>query len=376
MIFVRSTTTALSLVFMLLCGFEARAAQNVDMFAGEVKIFGQVAVNRIAIGNGKVIRGDVLKNGELIVIAESAGSSSLRLWNSDGSYEDYNVRVSEKDPETRIHMKKMVRMKVKMLEFRKSALGELGIKWDTDINGPSFSTAGDFLSNGIFRSPDNSGIGSNLPLYVAPFSTHFGIATSIASRIKYLESTGDAVTLAEPNLSCVNGGEAKFLAGGEIPYPVTGANGQVNVEFKEYGIKLDISPQVDASGNIYTKMLTEVSQVDPSTTVLDVPGLITRRTETEVNVIAGQTIVISGLLNAENSKDYSKVKGIADIPVIGALFRSKNYRNQLTELVVFVTPEVIEPGIYQNTDFENKMLNERKEKLNEIGGRLKYKIMD
>ena len=371
-----SKVTGIYIVLALLFSFDVCAVENIDMFVGEVKIFGKVVVNRIAIGNGKVIRGDVLKSGELIVIGESAGSTSLRLWNSDGTHEDYNIRVSEKDPETRIRMEKMVRMKVKMLEFRKSALGEVGIKWDTDINGPAFSTVGDFASTGLFRSPDNSGIGASLPLYVAPFSTHFGLATSIASRIKYLESTGDAVTLAEPNLSCVNGGSAKFLAGGEIPYPVTGANGQVNVEFKEYGIKLDISPQVDQSGNIYTKILTEVSQVDPSTTVLDVPGLITRRTETEVNIIAGQTIVISGLLSAENSTDYSKVKGLADIPILGSLFRSKDYRNQLTELVVFLSPEVIEPGNYQQTDYEHKMINERGNKLKEIGDRLKYKIMD
>lgn len=365
-----------ALVLTIFFPSAAYATTNVDMFVGEVRIFGTVSVNRIAVGNGKVVRGDVLASGELIVIAESSGSSSLRLWNKDGTYEDYNIRVSEKDPETRIRMEKMVRMKVKMLEFRKSALGELGIAWDTEINGPAFSTVGDFISSNLFRSPGDGGIGTSLPLSVTPFSTHFGIATSIASKIKYLESTGDAATLAEPNLSCVNGGSAKFLAGGEIPYPVTGASGQVNVEFKEYGIKLEISPKVDDLGNIYTKILTEVSQVDPSTTVLDVPGLITRRTETEVNVIAGQTLVISGLLNGENSKDMTKVKGLGDIPILGALFRSKNYRNQLTELVVFVTPEVSNPETDPYSNFGDTMLQKRKTVIDEIGKNLKYEVMD
>jgi pilus assembly protein CpaC len=376
MFWFRSFNRLLVLLLLLTITQNILASQNVDMFVGEVKVFGQVAVNRIAIGNGKVIRGEVLKNGELIVIAEAPGSSSLRLWNKDGSYEDFNVRVTENDPETRIRMESMVRMNVKMFEFRKSVLGELGIKWDTDINGPAFSTAGDFISNNLFRSPDNSGIGSTMPLYVTPFSTHFGIATAISSRIKYLESNGDAVTLAEPNLSCINGGSAKFLAGGEIPYPVTGANGQVNVEFKEYGVKLDISPKVDSSGNIYTKILTEVSQVDPSTTVLDVPGLITRRTETEVNVIAGQTIVISGLLNAENSKDSSKVKGLGDIPILGALFKSKDYRNSLTELVIFVTPQIIKQGRYELSDREQMLYKRRTDALNQIGESIDYNIMD
>lgn len=353
-------------------------AENINMFVGEAKVIDKVSVDRVAVGSGKVIRADVLKSGELLVIGQGKGSSSLRLWNKDGSQVDYNIRVSEQDPETRLIMRDMVRMKVKMVEFRKSALGSLGINWDTDINGPAFSTVGDFASSKLFRSPDNSGIGASLPLSVKPFSTHFGLATLITSRINYLATNGDAVTLAEPNLSCVNGGSAKFLAGGELPYPVVGINGQVNVEFKEYGIKLDISPIIDPSGAIYTKILTEVSQIDDATTVLGVPGLISRRTETEVNVRTGETIVISGLLNAEHSKDVDKVAGLGDIPILGNLFKSRNYRNQLTELVIFVTPEVNkakeapEP-IHEN---EQNLLEQRKKILSHVGKKLKYNIMD
>ncbi len=366
---------------LVLFSFTAMAvhAENINMFAGEVQVLGQVQVDRVAVGSGDVIRAEVLDSGDLLVIAKSAGSSSLLLWNKDGTQTGYNIRVTEKDPETRIHMETMVRMKVKIIEFRKAALGKLGIKWSDEIAGPTFATVGDAVSTRLFRPPVDAGLGieaSDLPSAVKPFSTYFGIATSITSKINYLASTGDAITLAEPTLSCVNGGRAKFLAGGEIPYPVIGNNGQASVEFKEYGVRLDMSPFANEQGEIRTRLLTEVSQIDASVTVLGAPGLLSRRTETEVNVMEGQTIVISGLLNAENSKDYDKVAGLGNLPLLGALFRSKDYKNNLTELVIFVTPEVQRPREITVNDNDNRLLNNSRERLKLLGEKLDYEIMD
>ena len=95
---------------------------NVDMFAGEVNVMGRVDVTRVAVGNGDVVRAEVRKSGELLVIAQSAGSTSLRLWHTDKSQSDFNIRVSASDPETRVRMETMVRMRVRMVEFRKSAI--------------------------------------------------------------------------------------------------------------------------------------------------------------------------------------------------------------------------------------------------------------
>ena len=125
-------------------------------------------------------------------------------------------------------------MHVKMVEIRKSALEDLGINWSRQINGPAATIAGDFVSSGLFRSNSDAGV-ANLPLAVQPFAAHFGLVSSISSQINILASQGDAVTLAEPVLNCVDGGTASFLAGGEVPYPVTGSNGQTSVEFKKYG---------------------------------------------------------------------------------------------------------------------------------------------
>ncbi len=317
-------------------------SKKVDMFVGEVKVLGRVQVQRVAVGNGKILRAEVLASGELLVIASTAGSSSIRLWNKDGTQTDYNVRVTEGDPETRFHMEKMVRMKVKMVEFRKNALGQLGIDWSDGAAGPGFAIAGDAVGNNLFR-PAAEGF-TGLPNTVKPFSTYFGIASNITSRINFLSTNGDAVMLAEPVLTAASGGSAKFLAGGEVPYPTRDANGNTVVDFKEYGIKLDISPQIDSAGNVRTLIDTEISSLDPAVSVQGAPGLLTRRAQTQVNVRSGETIVISGLLTSETSKDVDKLPGLGNLPVLGALFKSKNVRNSVSELVIFVTPEVIDPG--------------------------------
>ncbi|ASJ74654.1 type II and III secretion system protein family protein [Granulosicoccus antarcticus] len=335
---------------------------NVDMFAGEVKVLGQVEVTRVAVGNGDIVRAEVLKTGELLVIAQSEGSTSLRLWHSDQTQSDFNIRVSTSDPETRIRMETMVRMHVRMIEFRKSALGKLGIDWSDSTAGPGFAIAGDAIGNNLYRLP-SEGFAADLPNTVQPFSTYFGIASSLTSRINFMASTGDATTLAEPVLSTTSGGTASFLAGGEVPYPSVGANGQTVVQFKEYGIKLNVSPSIDAQGNVRTLVETEISQLDPAVSVQGAPGLLTRKAQTQVNVRSGETIVISGLMSAESSKDIDKLPGIGNLPIIGGLFRSQNARNAVSELVIFVTPEIVEPSSTLMNPRERKILNASDERV-------------
>ena len=368
------------IVFLLFAKSIFAEEVQIDTFVGEVKVLGEFKVDRIAIGNGKIIKVEVKEGGEIILIGQAAGSSSLRLWKKDGSQVNFNVRVSSEDPDTRIRMENMIRVNVKIIEIRKSAIKNIGLDWlslnEGKLNGPSFSTAGDFISNNMFRNDGDSGISESLPLNVKPFSTHFGLATSINTQINYLASSGDALTLAEPNLSCVNGGSAKFLAGGEVPYPVTGQNGQTSVQFKEYGIKLEINPLVDSQNNIFARIKTEVSQIDPAVAVLGAPGLLSRKTETQVNVVSGQTIVISGLLNADHSNDINKVPLLGDIPIIGELFKSKNFRNNMSELVVFVTPEVVDPIGHQFYPNE-RAIYQRADKLKKhMQDNLEFNLMD
>lgn len=334
---------------------------NVDLFAGQVSVLAKVEVERVAVGNGGIVRAEVLQSGELLVIGQVAGSTSLRLWHKNGEQTDYNIRVSETDPVTRFPMERMVRMKVKMVEFRKSALGKLGIDWGDSIAGPTFSAAGDLVGNNLFR-PITEGFEA-LPNKVKPFSTYFGIASNITSRINFLATNGDAVTLAEPVLTSTNGGTASFLAGGEVPYPSVGPNGNTKISFKDYGIKLNIAPQIDPNGNVRTMVETEISQIDPALSVNGTPGLLTRRAQTQVNVRSGETIVISGLLSSESSNDIDKLPGLGNLPILGSLFKSKNIRDSVSELVIFVTPEVINPEEPKLTQHQEAIHNHSEQQL-------------
>ena len=353
---------------------EPLTVKKIDMFKGEIRVFKTNSVVRVAVGDGAVIRAEVIDSGELLVIAQHSGSTSLRLWHADSQQSDYNIRVGDTDPETRFHLEKMVTLRVKMVEFRKSALARLGIDWSNAMAGPTFATAGDVVSNTLYR-PATEGFGT-LPNNVRPFSSYFGIASSITSRINFLSASGEATMLAEPTLSCANGSSASFLAGGEVPYPTVGANGQTSVEFKEYGIKLEISPRIDTLGNVQTGVMTEISSIDPAVSVQGAPGLLTRRTQTEVNVRSGQTIVIAGLLKAENSSDIDRIPGIGRLPVLGKLFSSDNMRNDISELVIFITPEVFDPAAVTLGD-RHKLIHSRSgERLIRSADRLDINLLD
>ncbi len=153
--------------------------------------------------------------------------------------------------------------------------------------------------------------------------------------------------LAEPNLVAISGETASFLAGGEFPIPVPQGNQQVTIQFREFGVRLNFTPVVRGHQLIRLRVAPEVSELDFTTSVqiegFVVPGLTSRATETTVELGSGQTIAIAGLLNEQMRGLSSQVPGIGDVPVLGALFRSTNYRRSLTELVVLVTPEIVAP---------------------------------
>jgi pilus assembly protein CpaC len=253
-----------------------------------------------------------------------------------------------------VGMRPMVLMDVKIMEFDSNALEELGIKWDNVIRGPSGGLLKDFTTNDYYRVlPDGSpfeNLQPALPTAVRGTQAFFGIATTIGSSINLLMNKGKAFMLASPQLSARSGGSAKFLVGGEVPIPIPQGFGQVTVDFKEYGIKLDIEPVVNSNDEISTTFMAEVSRIDPSVMVQGVPGFTTRRTSSEINVRAGETIVVSGLVDSSAAKSAEKFPILGDIPILGKLFRSDGFRGNRTELVMFVTPRVISPESQENID--------------------------
>jgi pilus assembly protein CpaC len=255
----------------------------------------------------------------------------------------------------RIGWEKMIVMDVKVVEFPTKALREIGLKW---------SATGGIALGGVwmpFRRGDTSPYAINLisgqdspaPIVDNPNDAYQGVPltrsfTALSSfnmglnaQLNLMEQNGTATILAQPTLSARSGARASFLAGGEFPYSVSSING-VTIVFKPYGIRLDIEPRVDHNGVIRAKIMSEVSDIDTSITTIGGPALRTRKTETEFNVMQGGTIVLSGLLKRDASTSLNKVPFLGDIPVLGALFRSKRFQNDETELVVFVTPVAVD----------------------------------
>lgn len=419
-------------VFLLLIVPGAAMAQvthlprQLNLSGGEVIVYeSDKPIARVAVGNGELIEVTTIQKRQLVVIAgaDASGFTALHLWFEDGSQRSLDVVVNAVDstgilvtvremlgpgsaarlvnvdgnvvvygeltaPEAMrletiknvfpnvvdlthpdlVNMQPMVVMDVRIMEFKRSALRQLGIRWDSVIDGPSAGAIKD-ISDSFYRIlPEGSPfLDITLPARINPLETYFGIATSITSRINLLTQSGDAYELASPQLSARSGGEANFLAGGQVPIPVTGGFGSTNVEFKDYGIKLHIEPIVNSNNEISTYISTEVSKIDPSVSVQGIPGFLTRKTDTEINVRAGQTIVISGLVDIQGSDGYSGIPGLSSIPIIGRLFRSDDFRAGRTDLVIFVTPRIVEPGSPSNIEAiekSNRLLEDFKKAIN------------
>jgi pilus assembly protein CpaC len=168
--------------------------------------------------------------------------------------------------------------------------------------------------------------------------------------IQALESKSLLEMLAEPNLLTINNTAARFVAGGEFPYPMVqpgaGANA-ISIAFKEYGIKLGFLPVVTPRGTIRLQVSPEVSSLDYTNSVTiagtTVPGTSTRRVQAEVELESGQSFVIAGLLDNQTTESLSKIPGISEIPLLGKLFQSKTISRSHTELLVIITPELVRP---------------------------------
>lgn len=383
-----------------------------SMYAGQALVQNAPGpLKRVAVGDGKLLQVKAIGNRELVLIANQPGDTSVQLWMTDGSQRSVAVHIvvgnSEETADmigkllgsgsaisvnsvggnvvltgsdlsqadvahiaairklypqvldftsaNAVEMKPTVMMRVRIMEFDKKAINQLGIKWDSMIAGPGGGLVHDWVTNPYYRitppgfpGVDGTGATANLPLRVPGTASYFGIATSIASQINLMMQDGNAWELATPQLSARSGGVADFLVGGEVPIPIAQGLGETTVEYKQYGIKLHIAPIVNSKGDISTDIETEISKIDPSVNVQGYPGFITRRASAQLNVHEGDTIVISGLVDANASKTFDKLPGLGDIPVLGALFRSRDFQKNRTDLVIFVTPVIINADSPEN----------------------------
>ncbi len=269
-----------------------------------------------------------------------------------------------------------VQLKVRIVEVDRTKLSQTGFNFFTAGKNTANFTTGQFpsissnqnsSSSNSGSSPTGSGSTTSLssvlqlsdPLNLLYFNNDLGVGEAI----KALEQKQVLQILAEPTITTISGEKASFLSGGEFPFPVvqggTGGFTSVTVQFRPYGVKLDFTPVVTAEGTIQLKVSPEVSALDFSNAVTisgyTIPALATRRAETQVELRDGQSFAISGLLDHRTTDLLEKTPGIGDIPILGYLFRSKNTNHSVVELMVIVTPSVVDPLSEKKNPEEPKM---------------------
>lgn len=359
-------------------------------------------LRRVYVSNPLVIDSMTPTPRDLVITGKAAGTSSVVLWNEGGTSTVVTVMVdvdlaglreslSQALPADRIEVdaqedklflsgivgsdaeadiaarlagvyskeivnsllvdprhKAQVQLKVRFAELDRSKLDAFGINL-FGLNGQNVGSG----STEQFSAPSittSGGPTATLSDLLNLF--YFNIKNGIGGSIKDLQTKGILEVLAEPTLTTIDGVPAKFLAGGEFPFPVVqpgsaGGTATVTVQFRQYGVKLEFTPYVNPDGTIRLKVSPEVSALDYSNVVViagyTIPSLSTRKAETEVELKDGQTFGISGILDRRTTDSLNKMPGIADVPILGQLFRSKSLNHSVMELIVVVTPTIVDP---------------------------------
>ena len=251
---------------------------------------------------------------------------------------------------------KQVRLQVRILEVDRSKLLQMGVNLFNPGGNTNFlasTTTGQYPSSMIssVAAAASSAAGTvttSNPLNFMLYSAKLNLGATIQD----LQTKQVLQILAEPTITTISGVKANFLSGGEFPFPVVQPGGSgsapvISIEFRPFGVKLEFTPFVNDDGTVRLKVAPEVSSLDYSNAVslsgVTIPALSTRRAETEVELRSNQSFAISGLLDQRTTDIMTKTPGAADIPILGYLFKSKNVNHGTTELVVVVTPTVVDP---------------------------------
>lgn len=235
-----------------------------------------------------------------------------------------------------------VHLKVTVAEVNRSTIKQLGIDWQSEINIGNFSFAA--ITNAVFP------INQEAPTNGAGIGWSDG-ESNVIGTIQALEEAGVLRTLAEPTLTAISGEQASFLAGGEFPVPVAGEtdNGETTAEitFKPFGVALSFVPVVLSEGRISLRVKTEVSELSNEGAIvlegLTIPALKVRRAETTMELPSGGSLVMGGLLQDDIRQAINGVPGLKNLPILGTLFRSRDYQRRETELVIIATPYLVKP---------------------------------
>lgn len=375
----------------------ACAAEPVEVSLNESKYMAASGITRLAVGNPAIADVQLLSSGDFLLVGKKAGTTSLIIWSDGGRRTEYTVYVAGNDrgmasaiqdaigyPKVHVQMMKdrvmlrgkvenqyehdtalkiaglytggddsgvidllemehpsQIRLEAQIIEIGSNYAKDLGIQYwsqtpekqDETTTGITVGTAGIFYGGEDFSSSRKHGgwLGSHV--------------ANVNVTLQALINQGKARILSRPSITTLSGKNANILIGGRIPVPISDGNGNVSVDWREYGIRLNIEPKVDSEDKITSKVHAEVSTLDKASSVkidsYSIPGILSREADTEVNVHSGMTMVIGGLINSEDSKSISKIPLLGDLPIIGRFFQHTSKSRDKRELIILITPTLV-----------------------------------
>ena len=382
----------------------ACAAEPVEVSLNESKYMAASGITRLAVGNPAIADVQLLSSGDFLLVGKKAGTTSLIVWSDGGRRTEYTVYVAGNDrgmasaiqdaigyPKVHVQMMKdrvmlrgkvenqyehdvamkiaglytggdgsgvidllemehpsQIRLEAQIIEINSDYTKNLGIQYWSQTPGASSS------SGSSSNNPNNDITVGTAGLFYGgeDFSSsrkHGGwLGSHVANvnvTLQALINEGKARILSRPSITTMSGKTANILIGGRIPIPVSDGNGNVSIDWHEYGMKLNIEPVVDSEDKITSKVHAEVSTLDYSHGVkidsFSVPGIATREAESEVNVRSGMTMAIGGLINSEDAKIVSKIPLLGDLPIIGRFFRHTSNTRDKREVIILITPTLV-----------------------------------
>ncbi|MEG6585246.1 type II and III secretion system protein family protein [Dendrosporobacter sp. 1207_IL3150] len=372
-------------IMMMLCFISinispALAEGKLAVAVSQSRVLNYYGVERVAIANPEIADVLVVSSNEILLVGKAPGMTTLHIW-SAGNRQSYLVEVAADDLPIANEIKNIlgyndirvskvgktiilegtvndryqknraekvaeaygekvvnlleltkpvqVKIEAQVIEIDREKLKNIGLKWGND----PYSSPGSFL----FGQRQNLG----------------SFYANIHSELRLLVRDGSAKILSQPNMITLSGEKANIMIGGEIPVPIAWDDNKITFEWKEYGIKLDIEPEVNNEGLINSRIKAEVSSLDWNSTKsiqgvgdLKIPPIKMRKAETAIALSSGQTMAIGGLIAHETAQDVTKVPFLGDLPVLGKLFQSKSFTRNETELIILITPTIVDPAEY------------------------------
>jgi pilus assembly protein CpaC len=348
---------------------------NISIFDSSMQVVGVIDIEVTPDTGNLRQKIDASTNDASIHVSSNNGQVILSGEARDAVAADRAVSVAKGlSPETpvvnamRVASSQQVMLKVRFLEVSRSADRELGFNWFAGSSGRGVSLGAQAPVISQATGSGAAGGGSGIPLFstvgslAGTTAAPFGVAianlvnhggTTVDVMVNALETKGLVRTLAEPDLVALSGDTASFLAGGEFPVPVaqpgsTGGTPLITVDYKRFGVELTFMPTVLANGTINLRLAPSVSELDFTNAVLvsgfRIPALTKREARTTIELRDGQSFAVAGLLQATNRGDISQLPWIGSVPILGTLFRSTGYQQNETDLVIIVTPHLVQPA--------------------------------